>query len=129
MIFVDTSAFYALLAANDPNHHRAAASFKRVLGSNLLTSSFVFHETVSLVQRRLGLEAVAALWHDLVPACEFIWLEPEQVERSMTELLKSNTRLLSLTDVSSFVCMRDRGIHRAFAFDEHFVQAGFELLS
>jgi predicted nucleic acid-binding protein len=34
----------------------------------------------------------------------------------------------SFTDCASFAVMRQMDIHQAFAFDHHFVQAGFALL-
>ena len=33
----------------------------------------------------------------------------------------------AFTDCTSFVLMRQNNLHRAFAFDYHFAQAGFQL--
>ncbi len=46
----------------------------------------------------------------------------------MAALLAADSRRKSLTDWSSFEIMRERGIVRAFAFDKHFREQGFQLL-
>ena len=57
--FVDTSAFYALLVANDVGHEAAKRTLDRLLagGQRLVTSNYVVVETCALLQNRLGLPA------------------------------------------------------------------------
>lgn len=59
-VFVDTSAFYAVLDADDPFHPAATDCFERAEreGWTLWTTSYVLHETWALVQHRLGWEAL-----------------------------------------------------------------------
>lgn len=54
--FVDTSAFYALLDAEDPHHPKSVGLFTQLARSRarLLTSNHVIFETYSLVLSRLG---------------------------------------------------------------------------
>ena len=55
MLFVDTSAFYAILDRDDANHERAKAIWIRVLheSAGLLTNNYVLGETAALVQGAL----------------------------------------------------------------------------
>ena len=52
-IFVDTGAWYALVDRSDPDHPAARAFFE-ANRLPLVTTNFVFDETVTLLRRRLG---------------------------------------------------------------------------
>ena len=52
-LFVDTGAWYALVDKNDPDH-KEAVSFIRNNKIPLLTTNFVFDETITLLRSRLG---------------------------------------------------------------------------
>lgn len=68
MVFVDTSALYALLDRDDAHHPEAARTFQDLLAQRvrLLTHAYVVVESLALVQRRLGMEAAKALALDLL---------------------------------------------------------------
>ncbi len=61
-VFVDTSAFYAVLDRDDANHSAARETWERLLrgAAVLLTSNYVLLETSTLVQHRLGVAALRA---------------------------------------------------------------------
>ena len=72
--------------------------------------------------------AIAALLDD--PAYE--WLDvPQDLVRSAlgSWLERFHDQPFTLTDAVSFEVMRRKRIKHAFAFDGHFVTAGFEMLS
>jgi predicted nucleic acid-binding protein len=50
-------------------------------------------------------------------------------QRAINALLAAGQRRLSLVDCTSFESMRQFGLRQAFAFDAHFAEQGFELLS
>ena len=127
-VLIDTSAIYALLDRTDASHRRAAAIFTALADEPLITHSYVVVEAFALSQRRLGDEAVRRLALDLLPVIEVTWVGPELHERAVSALLAASSRV-SLVDRVSFELMRDRGIERAFAFDDDFERAGFRLLS
>ena len=57
IVYVDTSAFFALLDAEE-SHHRAALKRATALfdeEASLVTSNYVVVETCALLQRRIGL--------------------------------------------------------------------------
>ena len=54
-IFIDTSAWYAFIDKNDPDHKESEKLYK----SNtkpLITSNFIFDESVTLLMSRLGFD-------------------------------------------------------------------------
>jgi uncharacterized protein len=70
-VFVDTSAFYAFLDRTDPFHPVCRGLLLQAEAEQwrLVTSSFVTHETWSLIQARLGWEAVEGIgWRCLCRA-------------------------------------------------------------
>jgi predicted nucleic acid-binding protein len=131
MIFVDTSAILAVLDADDPHHAEADAIWQRLLASDekLYSSNYVLVETFALVQRRLGMEAVHAVEHEIVPLLDVFWMSADAHQVSVEAFLAASRRSLSLVDCSSFEVMRRQGLLRAFAFDRHYPEQGFELMT
>ena len=129
-VFVDTSALYALLVETDDKHPaaRGALPALRGGGANLVTSSFVVLESVTLLQSRIGVAAVRAFHDDVMPLLVVVWVGEGLLHRATASLLAASHRSVSLTDWSSFMIMRERGIERAFAFDGNFARQGFDLV-
>ncbi len=67
MIFIDTSAFLAILLNNDCNHLKARVIWERLLdtGETLVCSNYILIETVSLIQNRVGPDAVRVFIDDI----------------------------------------------------------------
>lgn len=55
--FVDTSAWYAFIKPDDPDHAEVKAAIQR-WENRLVTSNFVFDEVVTLVRARMGISFV-----------------------------------------------------------------------
>lgn len=128
VIFVDTSALYALLDKRDPSHRKAADKWKTLqTHDDFVTTNYVVLEAVSLLQSRLGTDAVKTL-HDLLLVVKVHFLDRAVHDAAIELLFAESRRHLSLVDCSSFVFMRRAGIHRALAIDDDFKRAGFELL-
>ena len=126
--FVDTSALYALLDRDDENHQAAGSTWRTLLEENalLVTSNYTLVETFALVQHRLGVDAVRALQESVVPLLTTEWITKAQHESALAALLAAGRRKLSLVDCVNFGVMREGGLRKAFAFDPHFVEQGFE---
>lgn len=129
-VFVDTSALYAVLDADDEWHEKAKAAWEKLLSNDevvLITSNYVLVETSALVQRRLGADALRTLHCDVLPAMEIVWLT-EDVHRAATAaVLVAGKRGVSLVDCTSFEVMRRSGISECLAFDQHFTEQGFAM--
>jgi predicted nucleic acid-binding protein len=121
-IFVDSSAWYALVNARDKNHLAA----KRFLeaGHRLLTTNFVIDETITLVLVRKGYQAAVDLGEQLwsEEQARIVWLSRTD-QRAAWQLFKRySDKEFSFTDCTSFVVMERLELTHAFAFDEHFDQ-------
>jgi predicted nucleic acid-binding protein len=127
IIFIDTSAFYALIDADDANHRKAEKSWNAILDPEhtLLTSNYVLLECFALMQHRLGLEAVRNFQEDVLPVIGIEWVEEPVHRAGISALLAAAKRKLSLVDCVSFEIMRMVGAKTAFAFDPHFAEQGF----
>jgi predicted nucleic acid-binding protein len=129
-VFVDTSAFYALLDASDRHHQAAKQAWITLVreAADLACSNYVIVETTALLQNRLGMEAVRAFQEGILPVVRVEWVDDITHRTGVTALLTAGRRQLSLVDCVSFDLMRRLGIHRALAFDEHFAEQGFEAI-
>ena len=122
--FVDTSAFYALLDADDSHHRKAVGLFNQLARSRarLLTSNHVLFETYSLVLSRLGQWMAQSWLRKLNMRVERTTAEDEQ--RAVQIVLEFRDKNFSLVDASSFALMERLGLRRVIAFDPHFRQYG-----
>lgn len=128
MIFVDTSAWYALLASTDRNHERARVILSSHLDDELLTSSYVVVETMALLHRRLGQAAAVSFHEEMLPLSVIEWIDETLHRAAFAALAAAADSSVSLVDWASFEVMRRRSVIHAFAFDPDFVAAGFDLI-
>lgn len=130
-VFGDTSAFLALLNAADENHDRADRAFAtlRTRKAPVVSTSYVLVETYALIGRRLGADAVSSFRADFAPLIDVVWVDETLHNAGLDLLLDRRKRLLSLVDAVSFVTMRQTNVSEAFAFDPHFEQEGFSIVS
>ena len=127
MTFVDSSAFFALVSANDSRHEQAADVFPELARSgDLVTHNYVVVETTALVEKRLGSRAVRDLHERLLPPISIRWVDESVHSAAVSALLVA--RGVSFVDLVTFELMRRLRIDRAFTFDRDFVAAGFEVV-
>ena len=128
-IFVDTSAFLAVLDASDINHPKAKTFWKKIItdGDVLLSHNYILVESSALVLRRLGMEALRVFEQDIMPILRVIWVTKEVHSAAVGAHLVADRRNLSLVDCVSFEIMRRTGVQKTFAFDRHFQDYGFDL--
>ncbi len=128
-IFVDTSAFLAVLDESDTNHRVAKPLWNKIIsgGDVLLCHNYILVETSALVFRRLGMEAVRVFEQDIMPILRIIWVTKEVHYAAVSAHLVADRCNLSLVDCVSFEVMRRTGVQKAFAFDHHFRDYGYDL--
>lgn len=127
-VFVDTSALYGLMDADDPAHPRLTAALEGLEGASLLTHNYVVVECIALVGRRLGARFVRRLVLDALSAVEVHWIDESTHRSAVSAVLGSRSGRRSLVDFTSFEVMRLQGIRTALAVDRDFVDAGFDVI-
>jgi len=129
-VFVDTSAFVALENRGDAVYLAAVRQYRGLLraGSSLVTSDYVFDETLTLLKIRASAQ-VALHWGKRMLASSLFHLvvvDRAMIEDGLEVFESAIDQPFSFTDCTSFALMRRRGIGTAFAFDEDFVRFGFD---
>jgi predicted nucleic acid-binding protein len=129
-VFVDTSAFLAVLNANDQFHVPAKKTWIEILLQDdlMISSNYVVLETTILLQHRFGLEAVRLFVNEVLPVVEIFWIDETMHGTAMNALLTANRRNLSLVDCTSFEMIRQKGEETVFSFDPHFQEQGFRVI-
>lgn len=129
-VFLDTSAFLAVLDGDDHHHQRAAKVWADLIrrAEKLVCTNYILLETFALVQNRLGMEAVKCLVDDILPLIRVHWVTEADHRSGVIALVTAGKRQLSLVDCVSFVIMRQLHIKTAFAFDRDFNVQGFNTL-
>ena len=129
-IFVDTSAFYAVISRTDSNYEKALSTWNRLLDDGSITfytSNYVVVEACALIRNRLGDEAMRSFLETLVAVTVVLWID-QKIHSAATEaMIVYGKNGPSLVDCSSFAVMRENAINHALAFDKHFDAQGFAL--
>jgi predicted nucleic acid-binding protein len=126
-IFIDTSAFLAILNENDQFHQQAKKLWTENLTSCavIFSSNYVMLETMALLQHRFGIEALRLFENYIQPVIEMIWIGETVHKTGVGILMAANRRNLSLVDCTSFEVMRQARLENVFTFDPHFAEQGF----
>jgi predicted nucleic acid-binding protein len=133
LIFVDTSAWYALKATDD-RFHEDAVSFNDALKTgrhgSLIVSDYILDETATLLMGTKAGETASGFLDEVLhsKSVRIVWIEPELFHQATTTFKSGSGRGWSFTDCTSFELMRRLKIGEAFAFDRHFSEAGFNRL-
>ncbi|HRJ40725.1 MAG: PIN domain-containing protein [Caldilineaceae bacterium] len=131
-VFIDTSFFIALLNSNDADHPRALQLHSQLIayGSRKVTSEYVLMELGDGLSR-LRFRHLAAKLLEAVRAdatIEIVPASPGWFAKSVSLFKDRVDKEWGLTDCSSFVIMREKGIAIALTADHHFQQAGYRAL-
>src|SRR5438034_1036443 len=105
---VDTSAYFALLDADDANHAQALAIRDRVIaeGWRLFTTSFVLAETHALLLNRLSQPIATRFLREMGESpTTLVWVTPADVQRATAIIYRYTDKDFSLTDATSFAVM------------------------
>lgn len=125
--YVDTSAFLAILDADDKNHVAGKRQWTELVlaKATLVCSDYVLIESMALIQHRLGLLAARVFHEDIFPLLTIQWVDEPTYRAGIASVLTAARRDLSLVDCISFEIMRRLGIQSAFTFDKHFKEQEF----
>jgi predicted nucleic acid-binding protein len=128
-VFVDTSAWYALLDRTDAEH-TAIVDQLRAHRTRLTTSNFVVSETITLLRYKVGW-AFACNFGDKIRAGQLAELErisPADEDAAWRIFLRYRDHTFSFVDCTSFALMERLGLTTAITLDEDFRTFGFHCL-
>ena len=128
-VFVDTGAWFALQVQDDEHHDVARQTLPALLAvcRSLVTSNLIVGETYTLLRMTKGYTGAQRFLDKMKqsPRLERLFVT-ESVEQQAYQLLQRYAdQPFSFVDATSFVLMRQQRMRYAFAFDHHFVTAGF----
>jgi hypothetical protein len=128
-LFIDTSAFVALVDKKD-DLHRPAVNFYRSLDEKiiLITTIFIVSETYTWLRYKRDFKAAKLFLNIIGEAFKTDFIKivyPDQVmcEKIPGILEKYQDQDLSYTDAFSFLVVENMGIKDVFGFDCHFYSA------
>ena len=129
-VFVDTGVFYAHHDTDATRHDVATRALTRVLGStaygHVLTSTYVYDETVTLTHRRTGritdaIEVGRRIRGDGYPdAIELLHSAPPRFEEAVTTYEQYTEHGFSFTDAMTVAMVEHHGIDSVLSFDDDF---------
>lgn len=128
-IFIDTSGWFALLSLRD-EHHQKAKEYLTRISLPLVTTNYVVAETVNLVRSRERHSLAVTFLESIEqsPRVSVHHISPVQHQETIRFFKQHTDKEFSFIDCSSFVVMKSLGCRKAFAFDHHFLQAGFQIV-
>lgn len=125
-VFVHTSGWYAAADNRDPDHG-AVARWLRRNTLPLVTSDYVFDETVTLIRIELGHPAAIRFGENVRTSAvvHIASVTTEDREAAWAIFRKFVDQKLSFTDCTSFAMMKRLGLTRVLSVDRHFPLMGF----
>jgi len=135
MIFVDTSAFLALVNEKDDNYVEAKQLLEKIKNGKIhikkiITSDYIIDETLTRIRYAVGHKEAVEWGKDILASkvIEKIEIGKEIFEHAWELFQTYDDKKLSFTDCTSFALMKKRGIEKVFSFDGDFARIGFVLL-
>lgn len=130
MIFVDTSAWYAVEVEDDVNHEKACKFLSLIASGKYgisITTDYVLDQTLTLLRSRRDLTSATTFMDKIKKSSSVrvFWIDENLFEKALNIFQKSNQKSWSFTDCTSFVLMHELSISEAFTFDSHFREAAF----
>jgi predicted nucleic acid-binding protein len=131
-LFVDTAGWMACADAADPAHRASSKARDAALeaGSMLVTTDYVVDESLTLIRRRLGLDAAETWWDQVERSARlhWEWVGVTRAEKARRVFFRHRDKAYSFTDCTSFVVMQEMKLKHVLTTDRHFRQMGFQVL-
>lgn len=130
-VFVDASAYVALLRRDDTNHAAAAAIFSALQAqrSRLYTTYFAVAEAHALLLRYLGIAPASRFLQSLDASqiTTIVHAEPTDINAAKALLYRYSDKYFSLANAIAFTIMTRLRLQTAFASDGDFRQYGWQV--
>jgi hypothetical protein len=130
-VFIDSSAWIALVKRNDINHRKASDYFKTLIKDNalLITSNYVITESVNRILYDLDHDKAVKFLELIEEARNKNFLKitrvDEKIDAQAIDLFKKYAdQKISIVDMTSFYICKSLGVDKVFSFDRHFKVLG-----
>ena len=101
-MFVDTAGWMACADASDPDHARSCKARDGALeaGQLLVTTDFVADETLTLIRKRLSLDAARTWWQQLDRSSRLRWerIDSDRLEKAGELFFQYQDKAFSFSD-------------------------------
>jgi predicted nucleic acid-binding protein len=129
-VFIDTSAFYALLVRNDECHDAIVNYMAQAARARqaFLTTDYILDETATLLKARGHGRLAEECLSDILASqsCRIAWMDADLFQDAFALFSRHADQAWSFTDCVSFTVMRQRKLSSALTKDRHFQAAGFQ---
>jgi len=130
-VFVDSSAYLALLDTDDEHHREAIATLQELAQARYrqFTTNVLLIESHALILSVLGRGRAAQFLKDMEESnTVVIRARAADEERAKQILFQYTDKEFSFADAISFAVMERFAMRLAFSFDRDFAQYGFSVL-
>ncbi|MBO3755186.1 MAG: PIN domain-containing protein [Candidatus Brockarchaeota archaeon] len=132
-LFIDTSAFIALVNEDDGEHVSALDYREKIRRGEtpfraLYTSNYILDEVFTMLRLKLSHQASVTFGENVKRSkiLRVLRVTSEVEEAAWAIFKKYGDKDFSFTDCTSFALMEREAISTAFTFDQHFQQYGFQ---
>lgn len=132
ILFVDTSAFF-IWHDQDSAYGEALKTCLEQAGlkgeeTKLLTTDYVFAETISLITKRIGKHKGIEAGKNILSSriIQITTIDESLREKAWTLYVKYKDKDFDLIDATSFITCHERNIRHVLTLDRHFSQMGFK---
>lgn len=131
IVFVDTSALFALFNVNDIDHESATACMNELTQKqcSFMISNFIVDEIYTLLLTKVNRSVALKITEYLISEWIVERIRYEDEQRAMEILRSSKDKTYSYTDATSFALIDRTGVQYVFAFDKHFHQYGLKVFA
>ena len=131
-IFVDTSAWLAIVNKKDKMHLKARHEYVKLLEEDVIfvTTDYVLSETLTRIRYDTG-HREAVKFYEIINDAHISksliiqWIDPKIWHEAWQIFGKYADQKFSVTDCTSFITAKNLKIKKIFAFDEDFKTMGF----
>ena len=128
-VLIDTSAFYALISANDDFHQQARQTYESLIDreQEMWTTSYILVEMAALVHRRLGFDPLRIFMEVIEPVVQVFWVDHTVHNAAWRQLVASRGAGLGLVDRTTALAAGHLRAH-VFTFDRGFARQGIPVV-
>ena len=126
-IFVDTSAWFALVDKRDDKHPLAHQFLTQEKSYGCVTTNYIIDETLTLTSKKMGREEAFKIGQKLYAGqlAQVVQVTEDLQLKALDLIRQYHDKFFSFTDCTSFLVMKHLSIRKALSFDSDFKKAGF----